>query len=117
MLPQAAFPNSLSTSWSGYLQKERKSMSIDKSLRKRGALVRARNVLKRDERIEKLKELERWTEEHGPFNLPKTRVARVVAKKSAPKKAEEAADGKTAAAPGAAAPAAAAKPSAKGGKK
>jgi small basic protein (TIGR04137 family) len=105
-----------------YFQKEWKFMSIDKSLRKRGSLVRARNVLKRDERIEKLKELERWTEEHGPFNLPKTRVARVVAKKSAPKKAEEAADGKTPAATGAAAtPAAAAKPAAKpaakGGKK
>lgn len=85
-------------------------MSIDKSLKKRGSLVRARNVLKRNERIEKLKEMDRWTEEHGPFNLPKTRVARVVAKKAATKKAEEAG--------AAAAPAAEpAKPAGKGAKK
>lgn len=99
-------------------------MSIDKSLRKRGSLARARNVLQRQERIEKLKELELWSEEQGPFNLPKTRVQKVVTKKAAPKKAAEegAAEGQAAA--GAAAPAAAAaapagkaagKPAAKGG--
>lgn len=72
-------------------------MSIDRSLKKRGTLVRARNVLKRHERIERLKELDRWTDETGPFNLPKVRVTKLAAKKSAKKeaKAEEgAADAK-----------------------
>lgn len=61
-------------------------MSIDKSLKKRGSLVRARNVLKRHERIERMKELERWTEESAPFNLPKTRVQKLVSKKGGAKK-------------------------------
>jgi small basic protein (TIGR04137 family) len=83
-------------------------MSIDKSLKKRGSLVRARNVLKRFERIAQLKVEERWTEEKGPFNLPKVRVSKLVQKKTAKKKDE---------AEGAAAPAAGGKAAAKGGKK
>ncbi len=58
-------------------------MSIDKSLRKKGSLVRARNVLKRFERIEKLKELDRWTEESAPFNLPKVRVQKMALRRVA----------------------------------
>lgn len=85
-------------------------MSIDKSLKKRGSLARSRNVLKRHERIEKLKEIERWTEADGPFNLLKTRVTKVSTKKSAPKKAAE----ETTAAASAAAAAA---PAAKGAPK
>ncbi|MHC4115347.1 MAG: small basic protein [Planctomycetota bacterium] len=46
-------------------------MSIDRSLKIRGALARHRNVLTRAERIEKLKEEERWTEEESLFGLPK----------------------------------------------
>jgi small basic protein (TIGR04137 family) len=88
-------------------------MSIDKSLRKKGSLVRARNVLKRHERIEKLKELDRWTEESVPFNLPKVRVQKMAAKKGGAKKEEKADDAKGGAAKGAAAKA----PAAKGGKK
>ena len=38
-------------------------MSIDRSLKVKGALERHRNVLSRDERIEKLKEEERWNED------------------------------------------------------
>lgn len=58
-------------------------MSIDKSLKKRGALLRARNVLKRHERIEKLQEQDRWNdEEQSPLGLPKVRIYRVVAKKT-----------------------------------
>jgi small basic protein (TIGR04137 family) len=67
-------------------------MSIDKSLKKKGSLARSRNVLKRHERIAQLKDEERWTEANGPFNLPKTRVARTVVKKGGPKKTEEKAD-------------------------
>jgi small basic protein (TIGR04137 family) len=46
-------------------------MSIDRSLKIKGALTRHRNVLTRAERIEKLKEEERWTEEESLFGLPK----------------------------------------------
>lgn len=69
-------------------------MSIDKSLKKKGALLRARNVLKRHERIEKLKEQDKWTDENDPFGLPKVRVYRIVAKKTKKVKKEEETDGK-----------------------
>jgi len=46
-------------------------MSIDRSLKIRGALRRHRNVLTRAERIEKLKEEERWSEEDSLLGLPK----------------------------------------------
>ena len=46
-------------------------MSIDRSLKIKGALKRHRNVLSRAERIEKLKEEERWTEEDSLLGLPK----------------------------------------------
>ena len=46
-------------------------MSMDKSLKTKGALERHRNVLSRAERIEKLKEEDRWTDASSPFNLPK----------------------------------------------
>ena len=46
-------------------------MSIDPSLKIKGALSRHRNVLTRAERITKLKEEERWTENDSLFGLPK----------------------------------------------
>ena len=47
-------------------------MSIDPSLRIKGALRRHRNVLSRAERLEKLIEEEKWTEEDGSvLGLPK----------------------------------------------
>ena len=46
-------------------------MSIDRSLKVRGALERHRNVLTRAERVEKLKDEERWTEEDSVLGLPK----------------------------------------------
>lgn len=46
-------------------------MSIDRSLKIRGALKRHRNVLTRAERIEKLKDEERWSEEDSLLGLPK----------------------------------------------
>jgi small basic protein (TIGR04137 family) len=46
-------------------------MSIDPSLKIKGALSRHRNVLTRAERIEQLKEEERWTEEDSLLGLPK----------------------------------------------
>ncbi|UCG47364.1 MAG: small basic protein [Phycisphaerales bacterium] len=46
-------------------------MSIDRSLKVKGALTRHRNVLTRAERVEKLKEEERWSDEDSLFGLPK----------------------------------------------
>lgn len=46
-------------------------MSLDPSLKIKGALTRHRNVLSRAERIETLKDEERWTEEDSVFGLPK----------------------------------------------
>ena len=46
-------------------------MSIDHSLKIKGALTRHRNVLKRAERIEILKEEEKWTESDSLLGLPK----------------------------------------------
>ena len=46
-------------------------MSIDPSLKVKGALARHRNVLTRAERIEQLKDEERWSEGDSPLGLPK----------------------------------------------
>jgi small basic protein (TIGR04137 family) len=46
-------------------------MSLDKSLKTLASLTRHRNVLTRYERIEVLKEEERWTEGRKPIALPK----------------------------------------------
>lgn len=46
-------------------------MSVDRSLKNAGALSRHRNVLSRAERIEQLKEEEKWSEGDSIFRLPK----------------------------------------------
>jgi len=68
-------------------------MSIDKSLRRKNSLARARNVLTRGERIKVLQDEERWQEGRSPFNLPKVRVLKIVTKKKAKKEEKEAAEG------------------------
>jgi len=80
-------------------------MSIDKSLRRKNQLQRARSVLTRTERIKVLQDQEKWKDGRSPFGLPKVRVQKHVVKK--PKK-EKAAEG----APGAEGAAAAAAPAA-----
>ncbi|MCG3178859.1 MAG: hypothetical protein BIFFINMI_01189 [Phycisphaerae bacterium] len=83
-------------------------MSLDRSLKSKNALQRHRNVLSRAERLDKLKEEERWDQASGSvFGLPKVEHRKVVTKKE-PAKAEEAAAGAEGAVPadGAAAPAA-----------
>ena len=65
-------------------------MSLHKSLTSRGRLRRERNVLTRWERIERLKEEERWDEERSVFALPKVKVARHKRPKKAKKEAEAA---------------------------
>jgi small basic protein (TIGR04137 family) len=77
-------------------------MSIDKSLRRKDSLQRARNVLTRGERIKTLKDEERWQEGRSPFGLPKVKVHKIVIKKAKKAKEEEKpAEGEAAAAPAA----------------
>ena len=65
-------------------------MSIDSSLKIRGALSRHRNVLTRDERISQLKEDELWTEGDSLTGLPKVAHRKVsVGKKGAEEKPDE----------------------------
>lgn len=64
-------------------------MSIDKSLKKPSGVVRARNVLKRGERIAVLREQERFDDGQSPLGLPKVRIVKVVAGKKKKKKKDE----------------------------
>ncbi len=74
-------------------------MSIDRSLKIRGALSRHRNVLKRAERVEKLKDEEVWSEGDSLLGLPKVAHRKSHAgRKTAEEKAKEAAGTQTEAA-------------------
>ncbi|MBN1394545.1 MAG: small basic protein [Pirellulales bacterium] len=84
-------------------------MTMDKSLKVRAGLVRARSVLNRAERIQRLKEAERWQEGDSPFGLAKVRVYKLAVRKKKKKKEEEGEGAESAAA----APADAAKKDAK----
>jgi small basic protein (TIGR04137 family) len=59
---------------------------MDKSLKKGGGLVRARNVLTRAERLAVLQEDEKWTQAHGVYNLPKTKYRRLASGHSGPRR-------------------------------
>jgi len=63
-------------------------MSLDRSLKIRNALVRHRNVLSRAERVEILKDEERWNEGDSLLGLPKVAHRKVGAGKKS-KEAEE----------------------------
>jgi small basic protein (TIGR04137 family) len=79
-------------------------MTIDKSLKVRRGATSSRSVLTRAERLERLKETERWKEGDSPLGLPKVRVRKLALKKKKKKAKEE--EGAEGAAPAAAAPAA-----------
>jgi small basic protein (TIGR04137 family) len=86
-------------------------MTLDKSLKVKRGANRNRSVMTRVERLERLKEADRWKDGDSPLGLPKVRVRKMVIKKKKKKKEEEGAEG--AAAPAAGAKGAAAKPAAK----
>ena len=81
-------------------------MSIDKSLRRKNSLQRARNVLTRGERILQMQKEDRWPDERSPYGLPKVKVIKQVVKK-AKKKEEKPLEGAEGEAAAGAAPAAA----------
>lgn len=88
-------------------------MTIDKSLKVRRGATSSRSVLTRAERLDRLKETEKWKDGDSPLGLPKVRVRKLAMKKKK-KKAKEGEEGDAAApAKGAAAKAAPAKGGAK----
>ena len=64
-------------------------MSVHRSLKSTGKLKRHRSVLTRTERLDALKNEERWQDGDSVYGLPKVRVIRVKRKKI---KKEETAD-------------------------
>lgn len=65
-------------------------MSIDRSLKVKSALARHRNVLSRAERIERLKDQEKWSDGDDVTGLPKVLHRKERAGKKVKKKQEEA---------------------------
>ena len=80
-------------------------MTIDKSLKIRRGATSNRSVLTRIERLEKLKEMDRWSEGDSPLGLAKVRVRKLQMKKKKKEKKEEDAPAKGAKGAKAAAPA------------
>ena len=78
-------------------------MSIDKSLRMKGKLVRPRNVFTRIERIKILKDEGKWEPTMSVFGIPKVKSVKIKRKGKSEKKAAkaEAAEATPAAAPAA----------------
>ena len=64
-------------------------MTMDKSLRTRLGLARSRSVLNRAERIARLQQSEKWSDDSSPFGLPKVRVYKLTMKKKKKRKEEE----------------------------
>ncbi len=65
-------------------------MTIDKSLKIKAGSVKSRNVLTRVERLQKLKDADRWAEGDSPYGIPKVRVQKIsLKKKKKVKKVEE----------------------------
>ena len=68
-------------------------MTIDKSLRVRGGMIRQRNVLTRAERLAKLQAADRWSDGDSVMGLPKVRVLKLALKKKKKAKVVEEEEG------------------------
>jgi small basic protein (TIGR04137 family) len=77
-------------------------MTIDKTLKVKAGLIKVRNVLTRGERLEKLKEAEKFGSGASPLGLPKVRVMKLSLKKKKKVKKEEGEAGAAGATPAAA---------------
>ena len=82
-------------------------MSIDKSLKMKGKLVRPRNVFTRVERIKILKEEGKWEPTMSVFGIPKVKSVKIKRKGKSEKKAAKAEAAEATPAAAAATPAAA----------
>ena len=64
-------------------------MSLDQSLKSGSRLARARNVMKRAERIAKLADEDRWDETKSVIGIPKTKVPKTVVGRKKKKKTKD----------------------------
>lgn len=64
-------------------------MSLDQSLKRGSRLARARNVMKRSERIAKLADEDRWDESKSVIGIPKTKVPKTVVGRKKKKKTKD----------------------------
>ena len=64
-------------------------MTIDKTLRIQRGTTSSRSVLTRVERIQKLKDSDKFTDETSPYGLPKVRVRKLTLKKKKKEKKED----------------------------
>lgn len=64
-------------------------MTMDKSLKVQAGAIKSRNVLTRAERITRLQELDKWTEDSAVVGMPKVRVQKVSLKKKKKVKKED----------------------------
>lgn len=64
-------------------------MTLDKSLKVRAGMARVRSVFNRAERLERLKQAERWKDGDPILGLPKVRVPKLAMKKKKKEKKEE----------------------------
>jgi small basic protein (TIGR04137 family) len=64
-------------------------MSVDRSLKVASSLARHRNVLTRAERITRLREQDRWSEDMGAIGLPKVGHRKTKTGKKAKKAKDE----------------------------
>jgi small basic protein (TIGR04137 family) len=78
-------------------------MSLDRSLKSANSLIRHRNVLTRAERLDQLKDEEKWTETKSVFGLPKVAHRKMAIAKTVKEEATDGAVGTAAPAAGAAA--------------
>ena len=69
-------------------------MTMDRSLKVQAGAIKSRNVLTRAERITRLQELDRWSDEDSVVGMPKVRVVKVSLKKKKKVKKEETDDKK-----------------------
>lgn len=66
------------------------AMTMDRSLKVQAGAIKSRNVLTRAERISRLKELDRWSDEMNVVGMAKVRVLKISLKKKKKVKKEEA---------------------------
>ncbi|QDS87881.1 hypothetical protein EC9_20640 [Rosistilla ulvae] len=64
-------------------------MTMDKSLKVQAGAIKSRNVLTRAERISRLQELDKWTDDSNVVGMPKVRVQKVSLKKKKKVKKED----------------------------
>jgi small basic protein (TIGR04137 family) len=69
-------------------------MTLDKSLKVRSGAISSRNVLNRTERIKRLQDLDKWSEEMSVVGMAKVRVPKISLKKKKKVKKEDEADDK-----------------------